>query len=189
MPSASTSGASRGAVDMGFPPVDVGWEDGGTDRRPMGASIEVRENGRSKPTGATIDIDMRIARVKNDGFGISGRKKQKTSGSRSGPPTGERCWRGPRYGPSIRRGNPGAPDDRGHVPVKLLGFQVDPKTGKWDALSGVKITLGPPIIRASVDHGTAFDSAGKGIANEFSLIEAIDYAEKLAAARLARPRT
>ena len=71
--------------------------------------------------------------------------------------------------------------DQGHIPVKLLGFQVDPATGKWDALSGVNITLGLPIIRTSVDHGTAFDIAGKGIASETSLIEAIEYAERLAA--------
>lgn len=73
--------------------------------------------------------------------------------------------------------------DQGHIPVKLLGFHVNPETGTWDALSGVNITLGLPIIRTSVDHGTAFDIAGKGIANELSLIEAIDYAEKLAATR------
>ena len=70
--------------------------------------------------------------------------------------------------------------DQGHIPVKLLGFQVDPATGRWQELSGVNITLGLPIIRTSVDHGTAFDIAGKGIANEHSLIEAIDYAERLA---------
>ena len=75
--------------------------------------------------------------------------------------------------------------DQGHIPVKLLGFNVDPATGRWEALSGVNITLGLPIIRTSVDHGTAFDIAGKGIAAEFSLIEAIAYAERLAAARLA----
>jgi 4-phospho-D-threonate 3-dehydrogenase / 4-phospho-D-erythronate 3-dehydrogenase len=74
--------------------------------------------------------------------------------------------------------------DQGHIPVKLLGFNVNPETGTWDALSGVNITLGLPIIRTSVDHGTAFDIAGKGIANELSLIEAIDYAETLAAARV-----
>ena len=66
--------------------------------------------------------------------------------------------------------------DQGHIPVKLLGFNVDPMTGKWNALSGVNITLGLPIIRTSVDHGTAFDIAGKGIASETSLIEAIDFA-------------
>lgn len=73
--------------------------------------------------------------------------------------------------------------DQGHIPVKLLGFHVDPATGKWDALSGVNVTLGLPVIRTSVDHGTAFDIAGKGIASERSLIEAIDYAEALAARR------
>ena len=56
--------------------------------------------------------------------------------------------------------------DQGHIPVKLLGFEVDPATGTWEDLSGVNITLGLPIIRTSVDHGTAFDIAGKGIANE-----------------------
>jgi 4-phospho-D-threonate 3-dehydrogenase / 4-phospho-D-erythronate 3-dehydrogenase len=77
--------------------------------------------------------------------------------------------------------------DQGHIPVKLLGFNVDPATGTWEALSGVNITLGLPIIRTSVDHGTAFDIAGKGIANELSLVEAIEYAEQLAAARIAAP--
>lgn len=71
--------------------------------------------------------------------------------------------------------------DQGHIPVKLLGFEVDPETGRWVDLSGVNITLGLPIIRTSVDHGTAFDIAGRGIANERSLIEAIEYAERLAA--------
>lgn len=70
--------------------------------------------------------------------------------------------------------------DQGHIPVKLLGFEVDPATGKWQELSGVNITLGLPIVRTSVDHGTAFDIAGKGIANERSMIEAIEYAERLA---------
>ena len=70
--------------------------------------------------------------------------------------------------------------DQGHIPVKLLGFSVDPKTGAWEALSGVNITLGLSIIRTSVDHGTAFDIAGKGVASERSLIEAIEYAQLLA---------
>ncbi len=70
--------------------------------------------------------------------------------------------------------------DQGHVPVKLLGFDVDPATGEWKALSGVNVSLGLPIIRTSVDHGTAFDIAGKGVANEESLIEAIDFALDLA---------
>ena len=75
--------------------------------------------------------------------------------------------------------------DQGHIPVKLLGFQVDPATGRWQELSSVNITLGLPIIRTSVDHGTAFDIAGKGLANEHSLVEAIEYAELLASHRSA----
>ncbi|TCR69228.1 4-hydroxythreonine-4-phosphate dehydrogenase PdxA [Rhizobium sp. BK376] len=66
--------------------------------------------------------------------------------------------------------------DQGHIPVKLLGFSVDEKSGRWEALSGVNVTLGLPIIRTSVDHGTAFDIAGKGIASETSLIEAVELA-------------
>ncbi len=73
--------------------------------------------------------------------------------------------------------------DQGHIPVKLLGFSVDKKTGRWDALSGVNVTLGLPIIRTSVDHGTAFDIAGRGIASASSFIEAIDLAVVLARAR------
>ena len=76
--------------------------------------------------------------------------------------------------------------DQGHIPVKLLGFHVDPATGRWNSLSGVNITLGLPIIRTSVDHGTAFDIAGQGIASEESLLEAIEYAERLAVARMGR---
>ena len=73
--------------------------------------------------------------------------------------------------------------DQGHIPVKLLGFDVDPATGVWRALSGVNVTLGLPVIRTSVDHGTAFDIAGRGVANEESLIEAVEYARALAARR------
>lgn len=70
--------------------------------------------------------------------------------------------------------------DQGHIPVKLLGFAVDAATGRWTGLSGVNVTLGLPIIRTSVDHGTAFDIAGQGIADANSLVEAIDYALQLA---------
>lgn len=73
--------------------------------------------------------------------------------------------------------------DQGHIPVKLLGFQVSPETGEWLELSGVNVTLGLPIVRTSVDHGTAFDIAGRGIAHAGSLLEAIDYALSLAEAR------
>lgn len=69
--------------------------------------------------------------------------------------------------------------DQGHIPVKLLGFKVDSETGSWQAISGVNITLGLPILRTSVDHGTAFDIAGKGVANANSLVEAAEYAFRL----------
>ncbi len=70
--------------------------------------------------------------------------------------------------------------DQGHIPLKLLGFVFNQSTGKWDAVQGVNITLGLPIIRTSVDHGTAFDQAGKWSASEVSLENAIDYAIRLA---------
>lgn len=70
--------------------------------------------------------------------------------------------------------------DQGHIPLKTLGFVYDQKAGAWEAVKGVNITLGLPIIRTSVDHGTAFDQAGKWTASEFSLENAIDYAIRLA---------
>lgn len=69
--------------------------------------------------------------------------------------------------------------DQGHIPFKLLGFSWDEEQGKMESVSGVNITLGLPIIRASVDHGTAFDIAGKGIASIEAMIEAIDYAIRI----------
>lgn len=69
--------------------------------------------------------------------------------------------------------------DQGHIPLKVVGFVYNQSAQKWDAVAGVNITLGLPIIRTSVDHGTAFDQAGTGSANELSLINAIDYAIKI----------
>lgn len=69
--------------------------------------------------------------------------------------------------------------DQGHIPLKVIGFVYNQKSQAWDAVSGVNITLGLPIIRTSVDHGTAFDQAGKGAASPLSLINAIDYAIQL----------
>ena len=63
--------------------------------------------------------------------------------------------------------------DQGHIPTKLVGFQYDDKTGQWGGLSGVNVTLGLPIVRTSVDHGTAFGKAGEGRANPQSMIDAI----------------
>lgn len=79
--------------------------------------------------------------------------------------------------------------DQGHIPVKLLGFEIDRETGRWTGLSGVNVTLGLPVIRTSVDHGTAFDIVGRGIADPNSLVEAIDYALQLAAPRTAAAAT
>ncbi|MBR3334379.1 MAG: 4-hydroxythreonine-4-phosphate dehydrogenase PdxA [Clostridia bacterium] len=73
--------------------------------------------------------------------------------------------------------------DQGHIPLKVVGFVYNHEAQKWDAVEGVNITLGLPIVRASVDHGTAFDQAGKGVANELSLINAIDYAVVLSGHR------
>lgn len=73
--------------------------------------------------------------------------------------------------------------DQGHIPMKVVGFNMDKETGKWKAVNGVNITLGLPIIRSSVDHGTAFDQAGKGTASEESMLNAISYGVNLAKAR------
>jgi len=69
--------------------------------------------------------------------------------------------------------------DQGHIPVKVMGFQYDQKTGVWGTVAGVNVTLGLPIVRTSVDHGTAFGKAGEGRANPQSMIEAIRMAALL----------
>ncbi len=70
--------------------------------------------------------------------------------------------------------------DQGHIPLKVIGFVYDRDAKKWNSVSGVNITLGLPIIRTSVDHGTAFGHAGTGTASELSLMNAIEYAARLA---------
>lgn len=62
--------------------------------------------------------------------------------------------------------------DQGHIPLKLIAMD-----------EGVNVTLGIPIMRTSVDHGTAYDIAGKGIAREHSLCSAIRLAVALAGSR------
>jgi 4-hydroxythreonine-4-phosphate dehydrogenase len=62
--------------------------------------------------------------------------------------------------------------DQGHGPVKVLGIEA-----------GVNITVGLPVIRTSVDHGTAFDIAGQGVADPRSMIEAVRQAAELATRR------
>lgn len=59
--------------------------------------------------------------------------------------------------------------DQGHIPIKLVAFDT-----------AVNVSVGLPIDRTSVDHGTAFDIAGKGIANHENMLSAIAYARKLA---------
>jgi 4-hydroxythreonine-4-phosphate dehydrogenase len=69
--------------------------------------------------------------------------------------------------------------DQGHIPTKLTGFNFDEKTNTWLNMSGVNVTLGLPIFRASVDHGVAFGKAGEGRANPDSMIQAIKMAVAL----------
>jgi 4-hydroxythreonine-4-phosphate dehydrogenase len=61
--------------------------------------------------------------------------------------------------------------DQGLIPVKYLGVE-----------KGVNVTLGLPLVRTSPDHGTAFDIAGTGRADEMSLVEAIRMARSLSGA-------
>ncbi len=70
--------------------------------------------------------------------------------------------------------------DQGHIPLKVKGFVYNKELKKWDAVAGVNITLGIPIIRVSVDHGTGFGHAGTGSADELSLANSIEYAIRLA---------
>lgn len=70
--------------------------------------------------------------------------------------------------------------DQGHIPFKVVGFNWDKETGAMSAAKGVNITLGLPIIRVSVDHGTAFDVAGKDVASPEAMLLSIDYATKMA---------
>ena len=65
--------------------------------------------------------------------------------------------------------------DQGHIPMKLLAFD-----------SGVNVSVGLPIIRTSVDHGTAFDIAGSGKARPQSMLAAIDVALQMVASRKSR---
>ena len=75
--------------------------------------------------------------------------------------------------------------DQGHIPLKTVGFVYDREKQAWKAVEGVNVTLGLPIIRTSVDHGTGFALAGKGTSNELSLVNAIDYAIRMTNGRQA----
>ena len=73
--------------------------------------------------------------------------------------------------------------DQGHIPLKVVGFVYHKEEQKWGAVAGVNITLGLPIIRVSVDHGTAFGHAGQGVQNELSLVNSLENAILMATAR------
>jgi len=62
--------------------------------------------------------------------------------------------------------------DQGHGPVKVLGIE-----------NGVNVTVGLPVVRTSVDHGTAFDIAGKNLADHASMLEAVRQAVELSSVR------
>lgn len=64
--------------------------------------------------------------------------------------------------------------DQGHIPIKVLGFDT-----------GVNVTVGLPFIRTSVDHGTAFDIAGTGIADSRSMMESLLLAAQMATVKFA----
>ena len=66
--------------------------------------------------------------------------------------------------------------DQGHIPLKLLDFE-----------GGINVTLGLPIIRTSVDHGTAFDIAGRGVASATSFMHALDFAARFAQGKERHP--
>ena len=69
--------------------------------------------------------------------------------------------------------------DQGHIPFKLAGFRWNAEKQQMESVKGVNITLGLPIIRTSVDHGTAFEIAGRGIASPDAMVLAIECAVQL----------
>ena len=76
--------------------------------------------------------------------------------------------------------------DQGHIPFKLTGFKWNADKKQMDSVKGVNITMGLPIIRTSVDHGTAFEIAGKGVASADAMVLAIASAVQLAKNRVPR---
>jgi 4-phospho-D-threonate 3-dehydrogenase / 4-phospho-D-erythronate 3-dehydrogenase len=78
--------------------------------------------------------------------------------------------------------------DQGHIPFKLTGFKWNAEKQQMDSVKGVNITMGLPIIRTSVDHGTAFEIAGKGIASPDAMVLAIEAAVQLSKNRI-NPKT
>jgi 4-hydroxythreonine-4-phosphate dehydrogenase len=75
--------------------------------------------------------------------------------------------------------------DQGHIPFKLTGFRWNAEKKQMDSVKGVNITMGLPIIRTSVDHGTAFEIAGKGVASADAMLLAIESAIQLSKNKVA----
>lgn len=69
--------------------------------------------------------------------------------------------------------------DQGHIPLKLNAFQWDTIENKYSSVKGINTTIGLPIIRVSVDHGTAFGKAGEGRASADSMLDAIEVGIKM----------
>ena len=69
--------------------------------------------------------------------------------------------------------------DQGHIPIKVASFEYDLESGRWVNTGGVTLTLGLPFVRTSVDHGTAFDIAGKGLGDAGAMVGAITLAMDL----------
>jgi 4-hydroxythreonine-4-phosphate dehydrogenase len=67
--------------------------------------------------------------------------------------------------------------DQGHIPFKMTEFEL-----------GVNVTVGLPIIRTSVDHGTAYDIAGKGVADPNNMVQAVVLAAEMARRRVPAPQ-
>lgn len=78
--------------------------------------------------------------------------------------------------------------DQGHIALKMVGFRYCECAPDAPSISGINVTLGSSVIRCSVDHGTAFDRAGKGTADPGSMATAMMTAAEMAAGKLRRER-
>jgi len=152
---------------------------------------EVLPDDGKVPTVVGISFDDAMARLEKAGFhGVQGETRYHRSVAQGivlqqDPPAGSTQKRGiDAVGPMsadtlFHSAYHGAYDavvamyhDQGLVPLKMIGFET-----------GVNWTLGLPFIRTSPDHGTAYDIAGRGVANPASLLAAIHLAKKLARSR------
>ncbi len=70
--------------------------------------------------------------------------------------------------------------DQGHIPIKVASFSYNRQEERWESTGGATLTLGLPFARTSVDHGTAFDVAGRGVGEPSAMMSAIELAAKMA---------